>query len=637
MRKMFTAIIVILLLLSMSNVMVEAAVKERVSKAAGITPSGINYRDIGEKIESFVAERQAGLASMEVAVFDNSETLYEGYFGYSDIENKIKADESTVYEWGSSSKLFVWISVMQLYEQGKLDLEVDIRKYLPEGFLTRIKYSKPITMLNLMSHTAGFQEIDEECETSDEARVRDIETVLRESQPIQIYEPGTVTSYSNWGCTLAAFIVQCVSGENYTDYVHENILDPLGMEHTAVSADYSDNIWVKEQRNKLKAYSVMQGFYESFGKRISYIELYPAGSATGTLKDFTKLAKAFVPEAGDKCSLFEHEGTLGKMLSATTYYGNSDIPRNCHGLWTLQFSVDVMGHSGNTKSCSSQLMFDPRSGIGIAVLANEENESAFSYGLLSLIFGSYLDNERAKGTDFSESLDISGVYAGSRTTYTEGCMRIFTFTFLTPIMRTENPNLFRLLGEETITKVQDHQYLYDDANGFQYMMYETINSQGNLVLESYTIDQIKHSIWNYIAIVLMLLATLVSIFILIVRLIRLCIRICRKKKGEGSVHKKSFILQEAMFSLAGLLLLAYISVVTGGTVYVSDAMLICFCGGFIIIGIISLVNAVAIALGTLKSRRLKKQNLLKSIFTVVGGLFIFGFIVYFQLYKFWSV
>lgn len=81
------------------------------------------------------------MASVGIYVFDKNGIIYEGYYGYSDIENKTLVNEKTVYEWGSVSKLLVWVSAMQLKEQGKLSFEKDIREYLSEGFLTKLVHN----------------------------------------------------------------------------------------------------------------------------------------------------------------------------------------------------------------------------------------------------------------------------------------------------------------------------------------------------------------------------------------------------------------------------------------------------------------------------------------------------------------
>ena len=97
---------------------------------------------------------------------------------------------------------------MQLKEQGVLDLEEDIRKYLPDGFLTHLHYDKPVTMLHLMNHTAGFDELLYDLETADEKEIIPLRNFLKKYQPNQSFEPGVISSYSNWGAALAAYIVE---------------------------------------------------------------------------------------------------------------------------------------------------------------------------------------------------------------------------------------------------------------------------------------------------------------------------------------------------------------------------------------------------------------------------------------------
>ena len=111
-----------------------------------------------EIINEFFEDHSSTAAGMMVGVFDKNGTIYEGYYGYSNIAEGIKVDENTVIDWGSTTKTMVWVSVMQLWEKGKIDLEKDVREYLPAGFLTNLKYDKPVRMTDLMNHRAGFQE-----------------------------------------------------------------------------------------------------------------------------------------------------------------------------------------------------------------------------------------------------------------------------------------------------------------------------------------------------------------------------------------------------------------------------------------------------------------------------------------------
>lgn len=194
-------------------------------------PSEIAVTNIGTEIENYVDEHSNTTAGMAVAIFNNEDEIYKNYFGYADIENQILVDNETVFEWGSASKLLVWVSVMQLWEQEEIDLNEDIRKYLPEDFLSNLKYDTPITMLNLMNHNAGFQEVYVDLFVSDGISLPSLEEALLAHEPKQIYEPGTVTAYSNWGVALAAYTVERISGMNFSEYVHKNIFEPLEMEY----------------------------------------------------------------------------------------------------------------------------------------------------------------------------------------------------------------------------------------------------------------------------------------------------------------------------------------------------------------------------------------------------------------------
>ena len=205
------------------------------------TPSGITYSQIDNELDSYIETYEEGLASCEVAVFDKNGLITSNYYGYSDIENQVEADASTVYEWGSCSKLLVWTAVMQQCERGNIDLDTDIRAYLPEGFLTKLQYEdEKITMKNLMSHNAGFQEsfYEKQDGCREDELYDSLEEAVKACECYQAYHVGEFTAYSNWGTALAAYIVECVSGQTYADYVEKNIFKPLGMEHTSIDPHF---------------------------------------------------------------------------------------------------------------------------------------------------------------------------------------------------------------------------------------------------------------------------------------------------------------------------------------------------------------------------------------------------------------
>ena len=368
-------------------------------------PSGVERGELGSEIEGFVTEHSASTAGMAVAVFDAEGDIYRNYFGYIDMEKDLTVDAESVFEWGSATKLLVWVSVMQLWEQGKIDLDGDVRAYLPEGFLTNLSFDRPVTVTNLMCHNAGFQEMLFDVFVEDKADVKPLGEALRAHMPAQIYEPWTVTAYSNWGVALAGYIVELISGQEFYTYVRENIFEPLGMDHSALAPDLGDNPWVAEQRDKLRCYTAGAKLIPDCKY---YIPIYPAGSCVSTLEDFSRFASALLQE---NTPLFASDRTRDFMLTPTSFCGGSDIPSNCHGFWAIAFKDMVPGHGGNTAGCSSYLLIQPETGLGAVVMTNQQNEEVYNFELMELIFGEFDEEEFFGG---KRELP-TGMYRSSRT------------------------------------------------------------------------------------------------------------------------------------------------------------------------------------------------------------------------------
>lgn len=367
-------------------------------------PSGIEKVQLEAKVDEYVAKHERTTAGMAVAVFDGTDELFKKYYGYVDVEDQIAVSEDSVFEWGSATKLLVWVSVMQLYEQGKLELDSDISDYLPDGFLSNLSYDMPVTMLNLMNHNAGFQEVYVDVMVTDADYIGSLEEALRKHKPAQIYMPGTVTAYSNWGVALAGFIVEQVSGVSFSEYVHENIFEPLQMEHSALSLDLSDNEWVQQKRKELQCYTTERDLIPDC---FYHITLYPAGMCTSTLDDFEKFAAALLRE---DAVLLRRTETWREMFSPSAYFGETDIPLNCHGFWMIPFGVQTLGHGGNTVGCSSYLLLDRAHRTGAVVMTNQSNEKVYNRDMMELIFGRY---ERSHYTD--DNAVPSGGFRTART------------------------------------------------------------------------------------------------------------------------------------------------------------------------------------------------------------------------------
>ncbi|MBP2621559.1 serine hydrolase [Streptococcus panodentis] len=385
---------------------------ENVKAAEPQLPSGTPSSQIGQKIEDYVKENEKTTAGMETAVFDTKGTIYRGNFGYMDKEKGLKADDDSVFEWGSAAKLMVWVSVMQLWEEGKLDLDEDIRTYLPEGFLKNLRYDKSITMTDLMNHQAGFEESSH---AYLENEGQSIEEILAVNQPAQIFEPGTMTGYSNWSTGLAAFIVERLSGQNFADYAREHILQPLGMDKTSLLPGFTDNDYVRDKRKEELTYDT-EG--KSLGLNYMKLGLYPAGDAASTMGDFQKFAQALLK----KEKLFKRTETWTTLYTATSTYPGTDMPLNMHGFWTQEYGTTVVGHGGNSLGFSSYILLDLKNGVGMTIMTNQGHEQVYNYEMPALVFGAKKKTDPATFEQFQ-----AGNYRSSR--YYETGPLSFTRTF----------------------------------------------------------------------------------------------------------------------------------------------------------------------------------------------------------------
>ncbi|MDO5734447.1 MAG: serine hydrolase domain-containing protein [Eubacteriales bacterium] len=365
----------------------------------------VELAELSERIDTFINEHESSTAGLALRYFDSDELLIQRDIGYVDRERGLKVDSKTVMEWGSITKPLVFLSVMQLVEEGVLDLNQDIRKYLPEGFLEKLNFPEPISLVHLMNHSGGFADRYVELVLQDPNLVKDLGTALKEHQPEQIYPPGKLTAYSNWGVALAGYIVELQSKLPFSEYVRQNIFAACGMEHSAIAFDSSDNPWVQEQRMKLK-------YYDQNAKPnphgFNYLPLYPCGSTCSTAEDLARFGQAILRRDP---KLLKQAESWDLYLSPSAYYGSTELPSNYHGFWVFPFAKPIIGHSGNAPGSSANLLLDLEAGRGLVVMTNQKMEKPYNHDLPKLVFGEF-----AEDLYFKEARHLpEGVYRAAQT------------------------------------------------------------------------------------------------------------------------------------------------------------------------------------------------------------------------------
>ena len=600
---------------------------------------GINYSDIASTIDEYIKEREGGLASFAVSVFDENGVIYDGYYGYSDIENNIKADENTVYEWGSCSKILVWISVMQQWERGNLNLDADIREYLPDGFLTKLQYpEEKITMINLMNHNAGFQEsfFEKEDGATTDDLYDTLEEAVRACECYQAFHVGEYTAYSNWGTALAAYIVERVSGTDYVSYVHKNILEPLGMEKTSVDPEAKDNAWVAEKRSELKCYSKTRDSFEEYGECRSYVMLYPVGAVMSNLSDFSKLGMAFV---SDDCPVFKNNSTRDEMLKTTSTYADTNIAKCCHGLWVTRYKVDVVGHSGNTGGCTANFVFDPVSKLGICCMVNEAGETAFTQGIPGLLYGDITEREEYKNAVITEDTDISGFYTMKRSIVTGAAKASQYMGGVMPLTRnddgTYSMSLFGMgLGDACLVRLSDREYVMTGNGESTYMYY----NNGILEMAVMDLEQDAGNFFGFLVSFAFIIFGVVCCVVLFIKLIVFVVRKIRNATKKCTLEKKytsedkMILLQQAIYAVSGPIFALFIMII-GNCNYV---FLVISAILALLLGIVSLANSSLLAYNTNKSGAKGWKKIKQYIWAGLGGVYLV-FILFMELYKFWTL
>src|SRR6476469_3075051 len=234
--------------------------------------------------------RDKHVAGATVAVVKDGVLLFAKGYGYSDVAHRAPVDaEQTLFRIGSTSKLFTWTAVMQLVEQGKLDLDTDVNKYL--DFKIPDTYPKqPITLRHIMTHMPGFEEDGRDLITDDSTKMMPLGRWLATHIPGRVRPPGTFSSYSNYATAVAGYIVQRVSGENYDDYIEKHILAPLGMTQTTTRQPLPAGL----KNDMSNGYIWAGGVYQP--QKFEIINAPPAGSIASSATDMSKFMIAHLED-----------------------------------------------------------------------------------------------------------------------------------------------------------------------------------------------------------------------------------------------------------------------------------------------------------------------------------------------------
>jgi len=310
------------------------------------------------------------VAGAAIAVVKDGQVFLTKGYGFADVENGVPIDpEETIFRIGSVGKTITWTAVMQLVEQGKLDLDADVNTYL--DFRIPDTYPQPITMKHLLTHSSGFEERWLESLAENESELIPAGEWLADNMAARVHPPGETAGYSNYNAMLAGYIVSRVSGQPYDQYIQQHIFDPLGMEHSIagwpVPAALRDDLSL--------GYTVVDGAFQPFIDFAPQPALWPSGAHQASVAD---MARYMIAHLGGGVYSDEQiaEGRIlqestARQMQTTLYtpdprlmgaaYGFADISEN---------GQRALGHQGYSAPMEGQLLLLPDQNMGIYWVSN---------------------------------------------------------------------------------------------------------------------------------------------------------------------------------------------------------------------------------------------------------------------------
>lgn len=356
-----------------------------------------------------VANRE--VAGAVVAVVSGGELFFSRGYGFADVDRAIPADPArTLFRPGSTSKLFTWTALMQLVEQGRVDLDAEIDRYL--DFPIPATQSNPILVRHLLDHSPGFEDRGG-IRVEDPSQLEPLGQWLAANIPTRVREPGVEISYSNYATALAGYIVERVSGEPFPDYVERHIFAPLGMEDTT----FREPLPAEFAANMASGYDLVDGRFVARPFEL-YGNIMPAGSASSTAEDMARFMIAHLQQGrlGDRRIL---KPETVRLMHSNLSANAPSLPGFAHGFYVVRESGPrLIGHGGNTAYFHSMLLLAPEADIGIFVsYTGGDAASQARTELIEAVTGRLFPEAPAPGWAGTRSEPPVGSYRTNRRTY----------------------------------------------------------------------------------------------------------------------------------------------------------------------------------------------------------------------------
>ena len=360
------------------------------------------------------AMRRGDLAGGVIVVVKDGKILFAKGYGYANVAKRTPVSpDKTLFRPGSVSKTFTWTAVMQLVAAGKIDLDRDVNAYL--DFKIPAKNGTPLTMRDLLTQTPGFEDGMADEFLPSTKNLFPIGEYVKKRLPPFIFTPGKIVAYSNYGATLAGYIVQRVSGEPFDTYVENHIFKPLGMDHSTFAQPLPASL----------APMISVGYHSASNpKTIPFeaIEVGPAGSLTSTGTDMAHFMIAQLDNGQ-----YDGHSILPPATVKQMHTPNSTMAPGLNG-YDLGFyqenrnGLRIIGHAGDTNAFHSDLHLLLDKDVGVFMSFNSAGKDGSVETIRMSLFRDFLDRYypytppplKTVADPKRDASRVAGWYLGSR-------------------------------------------------------------------------------------------------------------------------------------------------------------------------------------------------------------------------------
>jgi CubicO group peptidase (beta-lactamase class C family)/D-alanyl-D-alanine dipeptidase len=337
--------------------------------AAAAQPATIaaaKYAKAAEALEQWIATEvtEKRLPALSIALVDDQHIVWARGFGLADPEANKPATADTLYRVGSVSKLFTDIAVMQLVEQGAIDIDASVTDYLPD-FKPTNPFNKPITLRQMMAHRSGLVREPPVGHYFDDTNPGVAKMVESLNRTALVYEPGTRTKYSNAAVATVGYVLQKKTGVPFEKWVQEKVLTPLGMKQSS----FTTTPEVKKQLAK----AVMWTYHgREFPAPTFELGAAPAGCMYSTANDLARFMTVLFNDGKTPAGRLLKPETLRQTLTPQ-FAKEGEKTR-----FGIGFSLGELdghkrvGHGGAIYGFATDLAFLPEEKLGVVVIASRD-------------------------------------------------------------------------------------------------------------------------------------------------------------------------------------------------------------------------------------------------------------------------